>query len=62
MVNNSVLLTNGVVIPLSALVIQRFTTRQVFLTGILIFFVGTIVGGFRIPILQRYYLQELFKL
>lgn len=40
------LLTNGVVIPLSALVIQRFTTRQVFLTGILIFFVGTIVGGF----------------
>ena len=46
MVNNSVLLTNGVVIPLSALVIQRFTTRQVFLTGILIFFVGTIVGGF----------------
>ncbi|MFW3651351.1 MDR family MFS transporter [Staphylococcus caprae] len=40
------LLTNGVVIPLSALVIQRFTTRQVFLTGILIFFIGTIVGGF----------------
>ena len=61
MVNNSVLLTNGVVIPLSALVIQRFTTRQVFLTGILIFFVGTIVGGFS-PNLQRYYLQELFKL
>ena len=55
------LLTNGVVIPLSALVIQRFTTRQVFLTGILIFFVGTIVEVL-VPILQRYYLQELFKL
>ena len=50
------LLTNGVVIPLSALVIQRFTTRQVFLTGILIFFIGTIVGGF-----SPNFTQELFK-
>ncbi len=40
------LLTNAVVIPLSTLVIQRFTTLQVFLTGIFIFFIGTIVGGF----------------
>ena len=32
------LLTNGIVIPLSALVIQRYTTRQVFLVGISIFF------------------------
>lgn len=40
------LLTNGIVIPLSALVIQRYTTRQVFLVGILIFFVGTLLGGF----------------
>ncbi|BBD87095.1 TPA: MDR family MFS transporter [Staphylococcus argenteus] len=39
------LLTNGIVIPLSALVIQRYTTRQVFLVGILIFFVGTMLGG-----------------
>ena len=31
------LLTNGIVIPLSALVIQRYTTRQVFLVGISIF-------------------------
>lgn len=40
------LLTNGVVIPLSAFIIQRYTTRQVFLTGIIIFFIGTILGGF----------------
>ncbi|WP_342610453.1 MDR family MFS transporter [Staphylococcus hsinchuensis] len=40
------LLANGVVIPLSAMVIQRFTTRQVFLTAITIFFLGTIIAGF----------------
>ncbi|NQD99914.1 DHA2 family efflux MFS transporter permease subunit, partial [Staphylococcus xylosus] len=40
------LLTNGVVIPLSAMVIQRFSTRQVFLTAISIFFIGTIIAGF----------------
>lgn len=40
------LLTNGIVIPLSAMVIQRFTTRQVFTTSILIFLIGTIAGGF----------------
>lgn len=40
------LLTNGVVIPLSALFIQRYTTRQVFLVGIFIFFLGTMLGGF----------------
>ena len=39
------LLTNGIVIPLSAMVIQRFSTRQVFLTSILIFLVGTLVAG-----------------
>lgn len=39
------LLTNGIVIPLSAMVIQRFSTRQVFLTAILIFLVGTLVAG-----------------
>ena len=37
------LLTNGVVIPLSAFIIQRYTTRQVFLTGIIIFFLGTLL-------------------
>lgn len=28
------LLTNGIVVPLSAMIIQRFSTRQVFLTAI----------------------------
>lgn len=40
------LLVNGVVVPLSAMVIQRFSTRQVFLTAIIIFLVGTIIGAF----------------
>ncbi|PHK49585.1 MDR family MFS transporter [Staphylococcus edaphicus] len=40
------LLTNGVVVPLSAMIIQRFSTRQVFLTAIFIFFIGTIIAGF----------------
>ncbi|MCI2947806.1 MFS transporter, DHA2 family, multidrug resistance protein [Staphylococcus caledonicus] len=40
------LLTNGVVVPLSAFIIQRYTTRQVFLTGIIIFLLGTLLGGF----------------
>ncbi|MFI9033388.1 MDR family MFS transporter [Staphylococcus pasteuri] len=40
------LLTNGIVIPLSALFIQRYTTRQVFLIAILVFYIGTILGGF----------------
>ncbi|PNZ70331.1 DHA2 family efflux MFS transporter permease subunit [Staphylococcus croceilyticus] len=40
------LLTNGVVVPLSAFIIQRYTTRQVFLTGIAIFLIGTLLGGF----------------
>lgn len=35
------LLANGVVIPLSAMIVQRYTTRQVFLVAIGIFFVGT---------------------
>src|SRR5699024_9077579 len=39
------LLTNGVVVPLSAMVIQRFSTRKVFLTAIFIFFIGTVIAG-----------------
>src|SRR5699024_2562980 len=39
------LLTNGVVIPLSAMIIQRFSTRKVFLNAIFIFFIGTIIAG-----------------
>lgn len=33
------LLTNGVIIPLSAMIIQRYSTRKVFLTAIFIFFI-----------------------
>ncbi|MCU5745294.1 DHA2 family efflux MFS transporter permease subunit [Staphylococcus sp. SQ8-PEA] len=40
------LLANGVVIPLSAMIIQRYTTRQVFLAAIIIFLIGTLVAGF----------------
>lgn len=40
------LLANGVVIPLSAMVIQRFSTRQVFMTAIIVFFIGTVIAGF----------------
>ena len=40
------LLTNGVVIPLSAMFIQRYSTRQVFLVAISIFFIGTVIAGF----------------
>ncbi|ANK39123.1 hypothetical protein AOB58_2321 [Staphylococcus sp. AntiMn-1] len=54
------LLTNGVVVPLSAMVIQRFSTRKVFLTAIFIFFIGTIIAGFssNFSILLG---EELFK-
>ncbi|PUZ08251.1 drug:proton antiporter, partial [Staphylococcus chromogenes] len=40
------LLTNGVVIPLSAFIILRYSTSQVVLTGIVIVFLGTMLGGF----------------
>lgn len=40
------LLMNGIVIPLSAMIIQRYTTRQVFMSAIAIFFIGTIIAGF----------------
>jgi DHA2 family multidrug resistance protein-like MFS transporter len=38
------LLMNGIVIPLSAMIIQRYTTRQVFMSAIAIFFIGTIIA------------------
>ncbi|MDK7935799.1 MFS transporter, partial [Lactobacillus crispatus] len=31
---------------MSAFIIQRYTTRHVFLVGIAVFFIGTIIGGF----------------
>ncbi|WP_106496771.1 MDR family MFS transporter [Lentibacillus sp. Marseille-P4043] len=39
------LLTNGVMIPISAFLIERFTTRQIFLTAISVFTAGTLVAG-----------------
>nr|WP_127531665.1 DHA2 family efflux MFS transporter permease subunit [Paenibacillus kobensis] len=39
------LLVNGVLIPITAYLMQRFTTRQLFLTSMLTFFVGTIVSA-----------------
>ena len=39
------LLTNGIAIPLSAFITQRFTTRQVFITAVSIFLVGTLLGA-----------------
>lgn len=37
------LMTNGIMIPISAFLIERFTTRQLFLTAIGLFGVGTVV-------------------
>ncbi|MRG87834.1 MDR family MFS transporter [Salinibacillus xinjiangensis] len=39
------LLTNGVMIPISAFLIERFTTRKLFLTAFSIFGVGTFIGA-----------------
>src|SRR5699024_2920184 len=38
-------LVMGILIPVSALVIQRFTTRQIFIGSLTIFSVGTLVCG-----------------
>ncbi|UJF35757.1 MDR family MFS transporter [Paenibacillus hexagrammi] len=40
------MLINGIMIPVSAFLIERFSTRRLFLTAITIFAFGTIVGGF----------------
>ncbi|SET98377.1 MFS transporter, DHA2 family, multidrug resistance protein [Salinibacillus kushneri] len=39
------LLTNGVMIPISAFLIERFSTRKIFLTAISIFTLGTLVAS-----------------
>src|SRR5699024_10747074 len=39
------MLVNGVMIPITAFLIERFTTRQLFMTAMSVFTVGTIVGG-----------------
>lgn len=40
------MLVNGVMIPVTAFLIERFTTRQLFMTAMSVFTVGTIAGGF----------------
>ncbi|MFC7063096.1 MDR family MFS transporter [Halobacillus seohaensis] len=39
------MLVNGIMIPVSAFLIERFTTRQLFMAAMTIFGVGTIIGG-----------------
>ncbi|WP_168120049.1 DHA2 family efflux MFS transporter permease subunit [Paenibacillus sp. HB172176] len=43
---NGYLLTNGILIPLSAFLISRFSTRKLFLTAVGLFAIGTIVCAF----------------
>src|SRR5699024_1312978 len=39
------MLVNGVMIPVTAFLIERFTTRQLFITAMSVFAFGTIVAG-----------------
>ncbi|TLS36172.1 DHA2 family efflux MFS transporter permease subunit [Pseudalkalibacillus caeni] len=39
------MLVNGVMIPVSAFLLERFTTRQLFMTAMSVFAVGTLVAG-----------------
>lgn len=39
------MLVNGIMIPISAFLLERFTTRQLFITAMSIFSVGTLVAG-----------------
>ncbi|MFA9556968.1 MDR family MFS transporter [Evansella sp. AB-rgal1] len=39
------MLVNGIMIPISAFFIEKFTTRQLYLTAMIIFSLGTIVGA-----------------
>ncbi|OIK08643.1 MFS transporter [Bacillus sp. MUM 116] len=39
------MLVNGIMIPVSAFLLERFTTRQLFISAMSIFAVGTFVGG-----------------
>lgn len=40
------MLVNGIMIPISAFLLERFTTRQLFISAMSIFAFGTLVGGF----------------
>ncbi|MCP3028878.1 MDR family MFS transporter [Halobacillus sp. A5] len=39
------MLVNGIMIPISAFLMEKFTTRQLFITAMSVFAAGTIVGG-----------------
>ncbi|GGK00104.1 putative MFS-type transporter YcnB [Lentibacillus kapialis] len=39
------MLVNGVMIPVTAFLIERFTTRQLFMTAMSVFAIGTVAGG-----------------
>ncbi|SFL92180.1 MDR family MFS transporter [Salibacterium qingdaonense] len=39
------MLINGIMIPVSAFLMEKFTTRQLFLTAMSVFAAGTVVGG-----------------
>jgi EmrB/QacA subfamily drug resistance transporter len=39
------MLVNGIMIPISAFLLERFTTRQLFISAMSIFTAGTLVGG-----------------
>ncbi|WP_018923501.1 MDR family MFS transporter [Salsuginibacillus kocurii] len=39
------MLVNGIMIPVSAFLIEKFTTRQLFMTAMGIFTLGTLIGG-----------------
>lgn len=44
-ITTAFLMTNGIMIPISAFLIDRFTTRGLFLTAISLFGVGTAVAA-----------------
>ncbi|PTL37569.1 MDR family MFS transporter [Alkalicoccus saliphilus] len=39
------MLVNGIMIPITAFLIEKFTTRQLFMTAMMTFAAGTIIGG-----------------
>ncbi|WP_462411762.1 DHA2 family efflux MFS transporter permease subunit [Neobacillus sp. Marseille-QA0830] len=39
------MLVNGIMVPVSAFLLERFTTRQLFISAMAIFSLGTLVGG-----------------
>ncbi|KMK76851.1 DHA2 family efflux MFS transporter permease subunit [Alkalihalobacillus pseudalcaliphilus] len=45
-VTTGYMLVNGVLIPITAFLIQRFSTKKLFLTAMILFTLGTLVGGF----------------